>query len=155
MAAIPSEGVSIKGEITARELDIEDDDRIGYPDSISYRFELSLVSDGLLARGRMKFRTRCRCDRCLVYFNRHENLSELCYFIAAQKDDIVDLTDPVRQDILLSFPQQLHCKQDCRGLCGQCGQNLNVRQCECIVSSESNAVWGDLDRLDLGSDKQS
>jgi two-component system sensor histidine kinase PilS (NtrC family) len=41
------------------------------------------------------------------------------------------LTEDVREDILLAFPARNLCSGGCRGLCSECGQNLNVRECGC------------------------
>jgi uncharacterized protein len=37
----------------------------------------------------------------------------------------------LREQILLSIPQSPLCRPDCRGLCSQCGQNLNNGTCDC------------------------
>ncbi len=149
IGAVPPEGMVVDGQIAAGELDIENEDRISFPDLVDYRFELSVVSGGLLARGEASTRSRCRCDRCLVYFDFSVKLVELCYFVPVKEDETVDLTEPIRQDILLLFPQRLVCDADCRGLCGKCGQNLNVRLCECEEREETESVWRELDKLDL------
>ena len=41
----------------------------------------------------------------------------------------MDLTDEVRQEILLSEPMTFLCRQECQGLCPTCGQNLNEHPC--------------------------
>ncbi len=43
----------------------------------------------------------------------------------------IDLTEDVRQMTLLSVPLKLLCKEDCKGLCPQCGTNKNIRTCAC------------------------
>lgn len=147
VAGIPPEGADITGKITAGELDIESDARIDFPISFDYKFTLSMVSGGLLSRGWIELRARCRCDRCLTYFDYSTSLVDLCYFIAVEVNDTVDLTDPIRQDILLSFPQQFLCRRECLGLCGNCGQNLNVRSCECRADEKPDSVWNELNKL--------
>jgi uncharacterized protein len=37
----------------------------------------------------------------------------------------------LRENVLLSLPVQPLCREDCRGLCPQCGANLNLRLCGC------------------------
>ncbi len=44
---------------------------------------------------------------------------------------ILDLTEVLRQELILNQPSQLLCKDDCLGLCPQCGHNLNEGQCDC------------------------
>lgn len=46
-------------------------------------------------------------------------------------DFTLELDDVVITDILLSLPQKFLCRQDCKGLCPQCGSNLNLGDCAC------------------------
>ncbi|MEW5761788.1 MAG: DUF177 domain-containing protein [Bacillota bacterium] len=43
----------------------------------------------------------------------------------------VDLTDKVRETILLALPMKALCDPACRGLCPECGTDLNERECHC------------------------
>ena len=46
-------------------------------------------------------------------------------------DFVLDLDETVISDVLLSLPQKNLCKEDCKGLCSQCGHNLNEGECDC------------------------
>ena len=43
----------------------------------------------------------------------------------------IDLTDVIREQILLNLPEQVLCKEDCKGLCPHCGTNRNLKDCDC------------------------
>ena len=43
----------------------------------------------------------------------------------------LDLTEAVRQYVLMAIPMKALCKKDCPGLCPTCGKNLNEGQCAC------------------------
>lgn len=43
----------------------------------------------------------------------------------------LDLTEVVRQALLLESDSVRYCRPDCKGICLQCGQNLNLAQCDC------------------------
>lgn len=43
----------------------------------------------------------------------------------------IDLDPIVREQVLLALPMSAVCREDCKGLCAQCGQNLNEKQCGC------------------------
>ena len=52
----------------------------------------------------------------------------------------LDLTEAVRASVLLELPTRVLCREDCRGLCPQCGANRNVSPCTCQkVSARRNA----------------
>jgi uncharacterized protein len=43
----------------------------------------------------------------------------------------IDLDPILREQVLLALPMHAVCREDCRGLCGMCGQNLNEAACGC------------------------
>ncbi|NBD14381.1 MULTISPECIES: DUF177 domain-containing protein [Corallococcus] len=43
----------------------------------------------------------------------------------------IDLDPIVREQVLLALPMSAVCREDCQGLCSQCGQNLNDKKCGC------------------------
>jgi len=42
------------------------------------------------------------------------------------------LEDVLREQVLLATPVKLVCREDCKGLCPQCGANLNNEICNCV-----------------------
>ena len=47
-----------------------------------------------------------------------------------------DLTDAVRDALLLELPYRFLCSEDCKGLCPSCGVNLNLGSCTCQEGAE-------------------
>ncbi len=87
-----------------------------------------------------------RCDRCLAAFvrgykvplehilvNTLEN-EENDDFVLLEQEQL-DLDDLVLSDLLLELPYKSLCREDCRGLCPQCGKNLNEGLCGCTTKS--------------------
>ena len=46
-------------------------------------------------------------------------------------DLVLDVTEAVRQHLLLAVPMVPICRPECRGLCPRCGRNLNEQDCGC------------------------
>ena len=46
------------------------------------------------------------------------------------------LEDVLREQVLLALPLKVTCRDDCKGLCPQCGKNLNQEQCSCSTETE-------------------
>jgi uncharacterized protein len=46
------------------------------------------------------------------------------------------LEDVLREQVLLALPLKITCREDCKGLCPQCGKNLNQEQCSCSIEVE-------------------
>jgi uncharacterized protein len=59
---------------------------------------------------------------------------------------VIDISDDVRQFILLRIPFKLLCKEDCKGLCPRCGTNRNIASCTCDVD-EVDPRWEQLKKL--------
>ena len=94
---------------------------------------------------------KATCSRCLDEFECPLNLDlEEEYFSGQEMrgyhslsgdgdaesfviDDshVLDLGEAVRQLTLLALPMKPICRQNCAGLCPNCGQNLNYGRCRC------------------------
>ena len=53
------------------------------------------------------------------------------------RNDEIDLNELLREQFYLVLPMKPLCQENCRGLCSQCGTNLNTDTCECAP------VWED------------
>ena len=45
---------------------------------------------------------------------------------------ILNIDDIVFGDVLINLPSRFLCSEDCLGLCGKCGSNLNINKCQCV-----------------------
>lgn len=73
-----------------------------------------------------------QCSRCLE--EKESVLRKtirLDYHISKQ-DTIVDITEDIRQELMLEYPLKPLCASDCKGLCMKCGGNLNKENCKCV-----------------------
>lgn len=85
------------------------------------------------------------CDRCAEDVNKQMGFSvnkilvrELANDADADSDEyivlengILDLDDYIREEVQLFLPSKILCKPDCKGLCSNCGKNLNLGDCDC------------------------
>lgn len=58
---------------------------------------------------------------------RNEDLKEATYI----QDFDLNVEDLIVEEILLQFPMQTLCREDCKGFCNECGKNLNNGGCQC------------------------
>jgi uncharacterized protein len=47
------------------------------------------------------------------------------------EDDEIDLTEIAREQILLNLPETTLCREECKGICPTCGEDLNEADCQC------------------------
>ena len=50
---------------------------------------------------------------------------------AFYEDHVIDLGQLMQEQCYLAVPMKPLCKEDCRGLCPDCGANLNTATCQC------------------------
>lgn len=62
------------------------------------------------------------------------------------REKTVDLTDAVREHVLLGMPRFALCDEACRGICSHCGKDLNQGACECAPTGVDDR-WAGLRRL--------
>jgi uncharacterized protein len=75
------------------------------------------------------------CSTCLEKFNNlFEKDFTLHYDIKGL--DSVTIDQDVRDEILLDHPIRILCREDCKGLCADCGANLNNESCRCSRKSK-------------------
>ncbi len=98
-----------------------------------------IVTMHAAAEGTMRF----VCDRCAATAERqlcvpmeHILVSELQSEDDADRyilvsDGKLDLSQLTLEDVFLSLPSKLLCSEDCKGICPQCGKNLNEGPCGC------------------------
>lgn len=147
--ALPEAGIEVAGAVPLAALAESPDDRIACPGPLAFNLHLAPVRGGVLVRGRLQTVVRCRCDRCLTDYDKTLLADDVCHLFTDLPEPVVDLTAAVREDILLTFPQQCLCRPDCRGLCPACGRNRNARACSCSPPGIDEGVWSTLDELHL------
>ena len=122
---------------------------------------LTRTPQGLYAKGTLRARTPTECVKCLVPIEQSvtSRIDELFFYPPEDapegspvvgEDVHLDLTPLVREDMLLSLPMRILCKPDCKGLCPECGQNLNEGACTC-AAEEHDPRWRSLSRLSQDS----
>ena len=57
----------------------------------------------------------------------------------------IDLTPAIREELMLAVPRFVECRDDCKGICPQCGKDLNAGSCACEPVTE--ARWQPLQAL--------
>lgn len=149
---IPAEGTELSGEVAPDDLGLDGNSRVVFSSPVKFTLHLSLVKEKLLARGRISTDYQAQCDRCLETYRRTIELNDVCQYFDETDNDEIDLTDTLREDILIDFPQRLVCTDSCRGLCAVCGRNLNDGLCECRQEPAKEDFWSVLDGLSTGGD---
>jgi len=131
-------------EASARELELEDTG-IKFLGSVSVKGEISNAGDVLLLQVHVAAKVERTCSRCLKEFEADTgaDVTEKYYPAGSSPDedaltyenDQVDITEPVREALILSEPISALCREGCLGICPVCGKDRNVELCSCEEKS--------------------
>ncbi len=146
--------VSEKQSVDAKSLDFAVETGVSL---VSLEFGYTFLrenSNRFFLQGKMSGEMKLPCSRCLAECSRkfddrfdlflvpeappeqevqgeeimlaEEDLSTVFY-----RDDMFDLGELLREQIILSIPMKNLCSEDCKGLCAVCGINMNLESCRC------------------------
>ncbi|MBV8148055.1 MAG: DUF177 domain-containing protein [Candidatus Eremiobacteraeota bacterium] len=126
------------------EVPIEPFEGIAFARPAIVHLELRVVDRILTVEGTIDARARGPCVSCLedAALQVHVDVEERLDPVAGRdrdpfgdsnvlSGDRFDVEDLARQSVLSVLPMGLRCMQECRGLCGTCGANLNASACSC------------------------
>jgi uncharacterized protein len=145
------EGKPFSQKYAPGEIDLEEEDARLVSEA-SVEGSARLKGDEVSVRGEISAEVEVNCDRCLaavrvpleVKFDtafipkekaavKTENVELLAedMALAAFEGDELDVDELVREQILLALPLRRLCREECRGLCPECGADLNSTRCSC------------------------
>ncbi|WP_125153768.1 YceD family protein [Clostridium rectalis] len=114
---------------------------INFIGPIKFNGKLRLIDDILHLEGTAILTVELVCSRCLEKFstnveldiyekfsNNVVNKDDDCIFI---NSDEINITEVIEYNLIEMLPIKRLCKEDCSGLCSQCGINLNNSTCDC------------------------
>lgn len=115
---------------------------------VEYNLKAFYVSGELVVTGRLEIELQVLCSRCAVPFKMKVIEKRFDAVIEAPEGtESVDLTADMREAILCAFPTHPVCRKECKGLCAQCGKDLNNGECGCVPVGSNH--WETLDGLKL------
>jgi len=170
---IPMEGMNFECHVPSAALEGSLKEEI-VGEGFEWKGFVTRISDGAYVEGTLSYVVRRECVRCLQGFLQPVCLSCTAVFqsdgrakrAAADSSsersetglgslgeepypcigDQIDLTVPLREQVILEVPIQSLCQPQCRGLCLRCGANLNDRDCGCTPEEEWSTPFSVLDR---------
>ena len=144
------------------ELPADADPQLAPAGDIEYHLSAVMAGADLVVTGRASVPLATVCARCLDDIRVAVAVKDLCFHFEKVRDMEVDLTEDVREELLLAVPSCFYCSPDCKGICPMCGTNLNHASCSCderrAEEEEERAAampspWDQLDALKLPSEK--
>ncbi len=136
----------VVAQLDAQLLELDDLEHLRPTGPLAVDLQCQLLGEELLVQGVLSLPCRCMCGRCGGEFDADFMEEHYCESFNVAGITFLDLTESVREGILLALPFYPICKEDCKGVCMHCGKNLNVEPCACPREGE-NSPWDALDEL--------
>ena len=146
------------------ELTLEDDG-VRLTDQVKLIGQASRKNGEVQLRGKISTRVEVACDRChsevsfpietefdVKYVSAEDDSEEAAEVgeddlnASVYEGDAIDADELVREQVLLSVPMRVLCKDECKGLCAGCGSDLNDETCTC-QPEEIDPRWAALANL--------
>lgn len=156
---IPQQGLSMEHRMQADEFEtlklLMTRGEAEFIETIGIKLSIMPLKDLIEVEGSVKTRVRIACSRCVESYDEplrrtfklsysrkipqdlHPDESEGIELTAQQiglilyQGDEIDLRDALAEQVVLALPYKPLCRQDCKGLCQNCGVNLNQEACQC------------------------
>lgn len=130
--------------------------------SLSVNIEATILGDDILLKLEVSTNASFCCDRCDESFNKNIRGTVTTLFTTdflkiedTEGGEIrlfdnhaseLDITQDILDALYLAIPDKIICKEACKGLCPQCGSNLNIASCNCS-DHEIDPRWDALKNL--------
>lgn len=151
-------GLHLEGHLVPADLpalkELCEADLAQFPDPVHYRIDISRIADIIEVDGNLDSTLALSCGRCLEPYKTSFSARFSLAFTHQLPDvvdddgedvelsaeelglilietDTIDLTEPLQEQVMMALPIQPLCSESCRGLCPQCGINLNSEKCGC------------------------
>jgi uncharacterized protein len=147
VARLGKGGEWYKGETGPDLLGLGDSELLTPVGGIEYALKVEILGSEMLVRGEVRQRLQCVCSRCADSFETEAaDLEFICSAEINDTTDFIDLTEEIREAIILALPGYPVCRETCCGLCMACGANLNTGTCTCSKTGKDTR-WSALDAL--------
>jgi uncharacterized protein len=160
---ITGDGADMHFSETAEEMEITNGG-VKFPNPIEVDLSAMLSGDEIICQGEIYTTVEVECSRCLDIFDmaiksdmhfviqlldattETDTDGDEDYEVIPKTQNILDISQRVRDAILLSIPLKPLCDEACKGLCPSCGANLNDGDCGCRLD-RTDERWDALKNL--------
>jgi len=138
------EGIhELEEEIPAGQIELPE--RELYPNPLKLKIFIDKLENIFRFKIRISTKAHYTCDRCLDEFDQDfeimiEQIYQLGHSELDEDEEIellpedtreIDISPAISEAFLINRPIKLLCNETCRGLCVDCGTNLNHEKCNC------------------------
>ena len=157
LTQLPTDGLGFEHQYAVAELDLSQHE-FRFLQTPLVKGRVKAIELEMQVKGTIAAELEAECDRCLEAVTLPiDKAFDLFYLpektqagqggeiellereldVSFYRDDRIDLDELTLEQLELSLPLRILCREDCHGLCAQCGTNLNLEQCTCQPEIDS------------------
>ena len=142
------------------------DERVNLIEPAAASGKVRVAGNQVFVNGHINARVQVECDRCLQpvelpvntdfaldYISGAEyestaaaELTEADLSLSVFDGEAIDIDEIVKEQILLIVPARTLCREDCKGICPECGIDRNTGECSCVTDN-TDPRWAALKNL--------
>ena len=142
------------------------DERVPLTEPAAVSGKVRVAGNEVFVSGHIDTRARVECDRCLQPVELPVNtdfaleyisgadyessaaaeLTEADMSVSVFDGEAIDIDEIVKEQILLTVPARTLCREDCKGICPECGIDRNTGECSCVTDN-TDPRWAALKNL--------
>ncbi len=142
------------------------DERVKLTEPAAVSGKVRLAGNEVFVSGHIETRAQVECDRCLQpvelpvsadfaleYISGADyessavaELTEDEMSVSVFDSEAIDVDEIVKEQVLLTVPTRMLCREDCKGICPECGTDRNTGECNC-VTNDIDPRWAALKNL--------
>ena len=142
------------------------DERVQLTEPAAVNGRVRVAGNEVFVNGHIDTRAKVECDRCLqpvelpvntdfaldyirgadYESNAAAELTEADMSVSVFDGDAIDIDEIVKEQILLTVPTRTLCREDCKGICPECGIDRNTGECSCVTDN-TDPRWAALKNL--------
>ncbi|HEU0252422.1 MAG TPA: DUF177 domain-containing protein [Pyrinomonadaceae bacterium] len=142
------------------------DERVKLTEPAAVSGKVRLAGNEVFVSGHIETRAQVECDRCLQpvelpvsadfaleYISGADyessaaaELTEDELSVSVFDGEAIDVDEIVKEQVLLTVPTRMLCREDCKGICPECGTDRNTGECNC-VTNDIDPRWAALKNL--------
>ena len=142
------------------------DERVSLIAPAAVNGKVRLSGNEVFVNGHIDTRAQVECDRCLKPVELPVNVDFTLEYISGSEYEAsqtaalteeemsvsvfdggaIDVDEIVKEQVLLAVPTRMLCREDCKGICPDCGIDRNTGECDC-VTNDIDPRWAALKNL--------
>jgi len=131
------------------------DERVQLTEPAAVSGKVRVAGNEVFVSGHIDTRAQVECDRCLQPVELPVNtdfaleyisgadyessaaaeLTEADMSVSVFDGEAIDIDEIVKEQILLTVPARTLCREDCKGICPECGIDRNTGECSCVTDN--------------------